>query len=632
MITQMRKSLKSRWFKAVLWITLGLLILPVSIGELYKMIFSSSSWIISVNGTKISAEAIAQRVREQEQKIKEVYEQYPDYAQMVLQIMGLNRDLRELAVDSLVQESLLDHAATTVRLPVSEQAIADLVGGNLDQLKAYARQMHISYDDLEKQIKGQLQRAQLMNIVRSSAYVPEYVLQNAYRSNYLGKKFALVSLPLQDFIKKEEAKEINFAELQAYFDMQNKKSKRYFIPEKRSGTAWKFDPASYGISISPEEISRYYESHKEDYKDKPIQVQVRRIVLKATAENERAVQEKAQKLQEELSKDPSLFAKKAQELSEDVESAKQGGLMPFFSQGTHEKAFERAAFLLQKDGAVSNVFRTEKGFEIVQRQSKKAATFKPLSSVENDIKNMLAQKKFNAQFVSDAKAVIEKSKTDASALAEFATQKKAKKQIVSHAPANATAISQALFRMSEGGYTSFIDGDLGVIVNISSIEKAYVPEFKSMEDAAKEDLKKVKADFIQERAAKAFEAALLEAQKKAQTQGKGLALDAYTALFNGRVEQTGLIKPTDSEAIKKLTDRGISVRDLLQLEKPGSVIASKGKENGYIIRLEAVEPFKEAEFQAHKAEVKESILQQESAMVFEGFVASLYRNATIKQK
>ena len=66
------------------------------------------------------------------------------------------------------------------------------------------------------------------------------------------------------------------------------------------------------------------------------------------------------------------------------------------------------------------------------------------------------------------------------------------------------------------------------------------------------------------------------------------------------------------------------------MSSPGSVAAYLGSDMGYAACLEAVAPFDEQKFQAHKGELAFAALRSQRILIEQGFVASLCRNATIK--
>ena len=114
-------------------------------------------------------------------------------------------------------------------------------------------------------------------------------------------------------------------------------------------------------------------------------------------------------IRQELMASPDSFAAKAKELSEDKETAKNGGLVPFFSKGTHDKVFEKAAFLLKNDGDISEPVVTSRGIEIIQRIAKKQAEFKPFDTVKDEIKEILIVEKFKEEFSEIMRSLIDQN-------------------------------------------------------------------------------------------------------------------------------------------------------------------------------------------------------------------------------
>ena len=150
------------------------------------------------------------------------------------------------------------------------------------------------------------------------------------------------------------------------------------MPEKRTALVYSFSPSNYGISLSDADIQSYYEKNKAQFIAEPAKVQVRRILFKTESSDEiEALKEKVSRIQHELVEDPHSFAQVAKEVSQDSDSVSKGGLLEPFAKGTHDPVFERAAFILKDDGAISGVISTKDGLEIVQRVSKRAQQYKP---------------------------------------------------------------------------------------------------------------------------------------------------------------------------------------------------------------------------------------------------------------
>lgn len=76
------------------------------------------------------------------------------------------------------------------------------------------------------------------------------------------RKFAVLELRLEDYANKLKATGLFDNQAKEYFESQNKKSKKYWAPEKRSATIWVIKPENYGLQVSEKEIKDYLLSNK----------------------------------------------------------------------------------------------------------------------------------------------------------------------------------------------------------------------------------------------------------------------------------------------------------------------------------------------------------------------------------
>lgn len=640
MIIQIRKQIQGKAVRIIVFIIMALFILPLPMTQLFNFLFNKGTWVASINNHIISPEAVTRRAAVQDYQIRALRQRFGEYADFYMQLMGLNRDPHEIAFESLMHDELLNQAIAKLGWSFPSEYIVekmhdplyviknlsmiippqllDAQGINPIALRNYLRQMALSQNEFDTQVAQALLRRLFDEVVTKAAYVPQFVLRDYFITEFSGKQFSIATLSLDDFIKKEEKNGVSSQDLKKFFDDQNAQAKRYFVPEKRSGIVWQFDPANYGIKIEVEAINSYYNAHKADYKDTSATIQVRRILI---GKDEKNAQEKAEILYKQLVKSPNTFSDVAIKNSDDKETVSKGGLMPFFEQGKYDREFEKSAFALSKPGDISSVITTKEGYEIIQLVEKKAATYKALNVVKNEIENILIQQQFNKGFISDARKAIEENKTNPQAISDFITQKQGKRIELTQTTATRAPFVKSLFRIaSPHSYVADQEGDLGAIVELTAIEKGHIPSLESIENNVKKDL------YIQ-RAEAALSLALHNYLKDAQ--GKTEA--EFAQLFGNKVEKSGMITPKDKEAINKLNAKGISPERIFQLEKVGMVTVAKGKGNGHLIRLDAIEPFNEKEFESHKKQIKRQIKEQEEQLVFGGFVASLYRSATIKK-
>lgn len=639
MITAIRKSFHSKSYKIVIWVTILALAGVFSIPQLIRDV-GLTPWIARVNGLKIPYVDFILKANIQEARIHMLRQQYGQFADYLLQSLGASADPKVFALESLIKESLVAGVANDMCLRVNtafvaeklanptfvQQELSDIVplfvidphhGINMQALRAYLQRLRITISDFEDKVDKIIERKTLMDFVHGALYIPDFAAKERYRTEYLAKRYSILHFNFGDYVTRAKAVPARVEDLQAFYEKNTQNSKRYLMPEQRVGKVWTFDPKSYGIAIDEDAIGIYYNDHKKsEFVEKPMQVQVRRILFKTDDDkNIQAVLEQAKVLREELLLDPSQFGKKARELSQDTESAQQDGLLPFFERGKKEKPFDRAAFLLQKDGDISDVVVTKEGVELIQRVRKKPATFKSLAAVHHEIEKILRMKKFKELFAKEMQSLVS-GENQASEVLKKATGKAEEVPLRS---ADESLRTKTLFKIKkEGGFGFYNEGDKGYLVQAIAIKEPYMPTFEALKDT-------IERDYYEEAAAVMLKQNLEHAKELSKT----TSFADLKTKFNASIEHTGLIKYSDTEAAKSLQKKGLSPEKIMNLSVEGAVILMQAGSDGYLVRLDEVEPFNEQEFQSKLAELKSKLYGEYARIAAEGFVASLSRNATI---
>jgi parvulin-like peptidyl-prolyl isomerase len=647
MVTLRERILKSKLYKIVIWVTLFGVAGGIALMELVKSVFVRKPWALVINRQTIYEESFARNLAHMSMLIEGIKQQYGQYAELYMRMMGMNPNIKDQTAEQLIQETLLQQQAARLGAAFDTSfletklrdsqflyrhpslvplALVDPKEGiSLQGLHAYLKQANLSMAALYDHIAQSVRTDLLLSLVAASSYIPQFVLKDSYAVQNAKKKFAIARLSLDDLLKKEKETALDAKELELFFTAH---SNSYKVPERRSGTVWRFEPGQYGISIAPAEVERYYEAHKmKQYVEKPVQIQVRKILLPYTPENKAQQYEQAQHIRGELIKDPSLFAQKAQELSHDKESASQGGLLPFFSRGTHDRELEKAAFMLKNDGDISPVITTQAGFEIVQRVAKTPQTFKPLALVDREIKDILIQQAFHKQFLHDFQERKATIKSEQAARNEFFTQKKAqghalKRERLDQASTDTSKKTiQTLFATPQGEFAAYIDGDIGFVVHTTSIDDASMPSLASIRETVEHDLYTQRASDTMR--------SILQQAKQALVLGEK-TLDQVAGEHGFTVERTEFIDQNDQERLKLWRERGLPVEAMLRLEKVGATIAHTPNGQGFLIQLAEIAPVDMAAFQARKDPIALEGSKEQHRYLIAGFVASLYRIATIE--
>jgi parvulin-like peptidyl-prolyl isomerase len=145
-----------------------------------------------------------------------------------------------------------------------------------------------------------------------------------------------------------------------------------------------FEQVTGEVTVSDDEIEKYYEKNKEQYSQQESR-DVRHILVKT--------KKQADELYAQL-EDGADFAALAKKFSEDTGSKANGGKLTI-SKGQTVAPFDRTAFQLKKN-AISKPVKTEFGYHIIQPLSEtKPKKVTPLKEVRASIKQQLQQTQKN---------------------------------------------------------------------------------------------------------------------------------------------------------------------------------------------------------------------------------------------
>ncbi len=648
MTSTQHRMLKNKFAKAILWITLfsmgggSLLFSP----NLFRRFTGGLPKIATVDGSAISINEFKLKVSQEAERLAFFRQQMGPQADYMMRMMGISDDPKVMAIQSLIVEKIVDKVADALGIRVSSDFIArkmqdpyfvlqelrdsvplsviDQRGSISVPMLRYFLQAHgVSLKDFEESIENALRRSLARNLILLSSYISNAELKKAFADQSLEREYGILFFNLDTYLKQEKTKPLTKDELEPFFAEQNKIMKRYWSPEKRSARVWEFKPETFGVTITDQEIEKYYADHKQEYLESPVQVQIRRILLKVDEKNPATqVQEKAQKIKEELVGHSDRFGQLAQQHSQDNSTAAKGGLVGFIKRGDLEdQAIERAAFRLQNDGDISDIITTNQGIELLQRVSRKAASYQSLNSVKNDIKALLLKQKFDEQFTKESRSAVNQQRTTGDVLEKMSKERNGSTRSANVSRRDTSLLSQRIFKTPLNEHSFFIDDKgTGVIVQTTNIEKSVEVPLDTVK-------KQVEDDLYYDKARQAMKAAIKQASSKAKT---GSSLAALKGEFGVSFESTGMFSQSDEKATKKLEEKQLPVPALLSLTQLGAVTSNDQGDRGYVIKFEKRQPFDEALFAQKKQEVIAQLAQEKKERIYRGYIASLCRNATIK--
>jgi len=626
MLTTIRHTLQKSGKNVLLWLVLLAMAGVFSIPTLLKREVTMP-WAVEVNGVIVPYTDYQRTVQMYQELIAQIRSQYGQMADMIMQSMGMPLNPQALAMEKFVSEALLDSTAHAVGIVVGGDMIGQKIGDpeyarhylsdivppyvyeggktiNPKALSYYLQKQGIAMNDFEEMIAKAIAREMVVNIINMVSYVPEFEVAWAYQTKYADKKLNIIALMTGQYIQKAAQEDVPDAVLEKYFEEENRTYDRYAVAEKRSGTLYTIKAQQYRGAVDEKAIEDYYEKNKiKEFVDTQAEIDARHIVVEKNPDAKVKLEETRNYLEEHRDD----FARVASEQSIDMETKNRGGLLEAIVRRDKNNVRERAAFALQADGDMSPVIETESGYELVQRVHKRERTYKSLSSVRGAIIKKMDGDALKKGLARDVKTIQDNREK----LTEIVALRKAQeKTVVDVVASDKQPYVKALFAGDVGSYG---DGDTGVIVVLDEVTKKYTPPLESVKEMVKKDFFEAKAYENQEKdMIKIIE--ILEAQSLADAAKE----------FNLSIETTSWITPLEKTASRW----DIPEQVIAQLDGKGAVVPYRHDDALLImvvddIRLETVEEGK-------KKELAEQLEKEVAGQTLQGFIASLYRNATIK--
>ncbi|GAB6067488.1 peptidylprolyl isomerase [Methylothermus subterraneus] len=336
-----------------------------------------------------------------ERDLLRLYEQ--QYARLLGQDSYSEKELKQQALNQLIDEELLLQAAIAKNLVVSDSQVAQFIrslpflqtDGRFDEAK-YQRFLAaegLSADQFIAQVQRSLLLNQLAQAVVDSSFVSEREAETFYKLQNQRRKIEYLILPFPELEKIPVSNE----EIQAYYDQHQDRFKtqeqvavEYLILSR--------DTLAQSIEPTEEELRRYYAEQQQAFTT-PEQRHLRHILVavaqNASAEEKSQALAKAQEIKKRLEQGED-FAELAKQFSDDPGSKAQGGDLGFVTKGFLEKNFEEAAFALPK-GEISEPVLTPFGYHLIQVVEIKPATPQPFAAVKAQIRQELQRQEAEAR-------------------------------------------------------------------------------------------------------------------------------------------------------------------------------------------------------------------------------------------
>lgn len=408
-------------------------------------------------------------------------------------------------------------------------------------------------------------------------------------------------------------------ELAAYFA---KYSARYPVPEERTARDALLDLATLRArtQVGDEELRAYYNAHLNDYKVED-RAHVERILFMTIGKTDAEVTEIRKKAEDVLSKTKhgGNFEDLAKKYSEDQKSKAKGGDIGWIVPGQTDPAFQQAAFGLPK-GAVSDLVKTQLGFDIVKVLDREIAHLKSLEEVRDTILPILLDAKVNSE-ASDiagrmAAAVRLSNRQSLDALA-----KQFKLELGETGPVgiteplgnlgNSPDLHQALFVLHAGELSQPLRVESGyVILTVKDVVPAHQGTLAEVHN-------RILADYQQEKSLELAQSRTAELAKHAQggeafdKAAKSLGIDVKTS---ESFAETGSVPDVG-------TGQQVSAAFGMAMGQVSGPVQIAG--NWLVYRIVAHDPAKPEDLANQAEDIRQRVLQSKQTAAFAAFRADL---------
>lgn len=630
MITVLRNSLKDGGMTTIIWIAVGSMI----IGSALPLVMKKSGgegWAIRVNGTEVPYTVYAAELAMVRDYVTMLRTQYGQFAEYILQNMGFT-DPQSATVQQLINQQLMAYGYTVQGIAVGQASIdyklhnqqfvenscADLLPAfvykdnvlDAQMLKLYLQRRGLTMEQLQQRLTDRIGASFLQQILQHAAYVPAATLTDAVQQTHSLKDIAVVRMSL-DARKKQHAQTVTDEELRAFFEQENARAQRYYIPEHRTGTCWKFDRKGYDITFDNAALEAYYTEHKNTrYIKEAATVDVRALSFSDRAE--------AEMVRAKIVQGEAPFASFAQEYPFDADAAANGGLLKTITRGAGDRVIERAAFVLMQDGDVSPVIEHGNTYILIQRVHKTAPVFTPFSAVRDEISKQLNESRFKEQCMHELQALAHTAQADE--IQAFAQLHKAEKTTLRASLTDARSTTErALFTLEKGGYTALNQGSECVLVRLDTVDPVQKQSFEAVQKQVKEDLIETKAHADIAAQFTSFKQTIVQKGFADAAHEYGLTIDHYKGVGG-----------SDTDMLAKLRKQGIEITPLNRLERVGTLTTAEQQGDVIILFLEGIHQGAAQELEdATKLRAQRTTQTQET--VVSGYIASLYRDAKIER-
>lgn len=470
-------------------------------------------------------------------------------------------------------------------------------------------------DEFEDQVRRGITMEKLHDALTDWITVSDQDIEREFRRRNEKVKLAVVNFPADKF---REATAATDQEVSAWFESHKND---YKIPEKRKVKYALVDMQAIRnrTQVSAEDIQRHYQDNQQQFST-PEQVRASHILFKTEGKDAAEVRKQADAVLKRA-KSGEDFAKLANEFTDEEIGKTRGGDLDFFGRGAMAKEFEDAAFALEP-GDISDIVQTQFGLHIIKVTDRRAAATKTLDEVRAQIEDQLKWERAQAEaqrtadeldkLIDDPSDLDTVAKTRGLTVAESALFSR---QEPISGLGMAPAVAERAFSSKPGEVSDAIRTPQGfAFVTVTGSEAERLPEFDEVKARVRDDVIKSKAaDTARQRAA-ALVPQLKSGSFDAAAKAAGLEAKTTDLIARGApIADAGVSPAIDAVAFTLAagavsdpisTDNGAVVVKVLEKKEVTPTEVTAGREQ---LRNEMVNERKNRFFSTYMAKAREKM-------------------------
>jgi peptidyl-prolyl cis-trans isomerase D len=390
----------------LLQIALGLLIIPsfgiFGVQSYLSMNNEQTVAVASVDGRDISrADWDAQHRKD----IDQIRSRSP---QVDLKLLDTPEAQRR-SLDTLVRERVMQAAVVHEGLTVSDERIRHEYMTNpqfeqlrqltKDQRDAILAQQGLTGNMLYDNIGQGLSRGQALQGVATSGFIPA-----SSQKTTVDAWFDTRDIQWQRFDTKDYAAAIQptDAQVEAYY----KAHADAFVASEQAKIEYLVLNAAAlqsQVKADPTLVQEYYKNNVQRYttaQERSASYILAKVAPNASPADVAKAKALADNMLVDLRKNPAGFSDTAKKIPQDG-GPLEGGDLDFMRKGAVPGAFDNALFSM-KEGEISDVVRTDSGFQIIKLTGVRGGTVKPFEEVKPQIEDQFRQQEAQKLFAADA--------------------------------------------------------------------------------------------------------------------------------------------------------------------------------------------------------------------------------------